>query len=36
MLEAVRQVKAALEDCFATLSEAQKVQLEAIGPRRTS
>ena len=36
MLEAVRQMKAALENCFATLSEAQKVQLEAIGPRRTS
>ena len=36
MLQAVRQVKAALENCFATLSEAQKVQLEAIGPRRTS
>ena len=36
MLQAVRQVKAAIGDCFATLSEAQKVQLEAIGPRRTS
>jgi len=36
MLQAVRQVKVAIGDCFATLSEAQKVQLEAIGPRRTS
>jgi hypothetical protein len=36
MLQAVRQVKAALEDCLATLSEEQKAQLEAIGPRRTS
>jgi len=33
MLQAVRQVKVAIGDCFATLSEAQKVQLEAIGPR---
>lgn len=36
MLQAVRQVKAALEDCFATLSDGQKIQLEAIGPKRTS
>lgn len=36
MLQAVRQVKAALEDCLAILSEGQKSELEAIGPRRTS
>jgi hypothetical protein len=36
MLQAVRQVKAALEDCLATLSEGQRTQLEAIGPKRTS
>jgi len=36
MLQAVRQVKAALQDCLATLSEGQKAQLEAIGPRRSS
>jgi LTXXQ motif family protein len=36
MLQAVRQVKAVLEDCLATLSDGQKAQLEAIGPRRTS
>ena len=36
MLQAIRQVKVALEDCLATLSEGQKAQLEAIGPRRTS
>ena len=36
MLQAVRQVKAALQDCLATLSEGQKAQLEAIGPKRSS
>ena len=36
MLQAVRQVKAALEDCLAILSDGQKTQLEAIGPKRTS
>jgi hypothetical protein len=36
MLQAVRQVKAALQDCLATLSDGQKAQLEAIGPKRTS
>ena len=36
MLQAVRQVKAALQDCLATLSEGQKAQLEAIGPGRGS
>ncbi len=36
MLQAVRQVKAALEDCLAILSDGQKAQLEAIGPRRSS
>ena len=36
ILQAVRQVKAALDDCNATLSDGQKAQLEAIGPKRTS
>ena len=36
MLQAVRQVKAALQDCFATLSDGQRAQLEAIGSKRTS
>jgi len=36
MLGAVRLVKAALEDFYATLSDEQKGQFEAIGPRRTS
>jgi hypothetical protein len=36
MLQAIRQVKVALQDCLAMLSEGQKAQLEAIGPRRSS
>jgi len=36
MLQAVKLVKAALEDFYATLSDEQKGQFEAIGPRRTS
>jgi hypothetical protein len=36
LLQAVRQVKAALEDCLEMLSDGQKAQLEAIGPRRAS
>jgi hypothetical protein len=36
MLQAVRLVRAALEDFYATLSDEQKAQFEAIGPRRTS
>jgi hypothetical protein len=36
MLQAVRSVRTALEDFYATLSDEQKAQFEAIGPRRTS
>jgi hypothetical protein len=36
MLQAVKSVRAALEDFYATLSDEQKAQFEAIGPRRTS
>ncbi len=36
MGQAVGRVSAALEDFYATLSEAQKAQFEAIGPRRTA
>jgi hypothetical protein len=36
MLQAVKLVRAALEDFYATLSDEQKAQLEAIGPRRTA
>jgi hypothetical protein len=36
MLQAVKLVSAALEDFYATLSDEQKAQFEAIGPRRTS
>jgi len=36
MLQAVKLVGAALEDFYATLSDEQKAQFEAIGPRRTS
>jgi LTXXQ motif family protein len=36
MLQAVKLVHAALEDFYATLSDEQKAQFEAIGPRRTS
>jgi LTXXQ motif family protein len=34
MLQAVKQVRAALEDFYATLNDEQKAQFEAIGPRR--
>jgi hypothetical protein len=34
MLQAVKQVRLALEDFYATLSDEQKGQFEAIGPRR--
>jgi hypothetical protein len=36
MLQAVKLVGAALEDFYATLSDEQRAQFEAIGPRRTS
>jgi hypothetical protein len=36
LLQAVKSVRAALEDFYATLSDEQKAQFEAIGPRRTS
>jgi hypothetical protein len=36
MLQAVKQVRAALGDFYATLNDEQKAQFEAIGPRRTS
>ena len=36
MLEAVKLVRAALDNLYATLSDEQKAQFEAIGPRRTS
>jgi hypothetical protein len=36
MLQAVKQVRAALDTFYATLSDEQKAQFEAIGPRRTS
>jgi len=36
MLQAVKSVRAALDDFYATLSDEQKAQFEAIGPRRTS
>jgi hypothetical protein len=36
MLQAVKSVRTALEDFYATLSDEQKAQFEAIGPRRTS
>jgi hypothetical protein len=36
MLEAVKQVRAALEDFYATLDDEQKAQFEAIGPRRSA
>jgi hypothetical protein len=35
MLEAVKSVRAALEDFYATLTDEQKAQFEAIGPRRS-
>jgi hypothetical protein len=36
MLEAIKLVRPALEDFYATLSDEQKAAFEAIGPRRTS
>ena len=36
MLQAVSQVSDALDDFYATLSEEQKAQFEAIGPKRTA
>ena len=36
MLQAVKLVRSALDDFYATLSDEQKAQFEAIGPRRTS
>ena len=36
MLQAVKLVRPALESFYATLSDEQKAQFEAIGPRRTS
>jgi hypothetical protein len=36
MRQAVKSVRTALEDFYATLSDEQKAQFEAIGPRRTS
>jgi uncharacterized protein YciW len=36
MLQAVKLVRPALEDFYATLSDEQKAQFEAIGPKRTS
>jgi hypothetical protein len=36
LLQAVKSVRAALEDFYATLSDEQRAQFEAIGPRRTS
>jgi hypothetical protein len=36
MLNGVKSVRAALDDFYATLSDEQKAQFEAIGPRRTS
>ena len=36
MRQAVKSVRAALDNFYATLSDEQKAQFEAIGPRRTS
>jgi ABC-type transporter MlaC component len=36
MLQAVKLVSSALADFYATLSDEQKAQFEAIGPSRTS
>ena len=36
MLQAVQQVRTALDGFYATLNDEQKAQFEAIGPRRTS
>jgi hypothetical protein len=36
MLQAVKQVRTALDDFYTTLNDEQKAQFEAIGPRRAS
>ena len=36
MLQAVKSVRAALEDFYGQLSQEQKAQFEAIGPRRSA
>ena len=36
MVQAVKLVRARLEDFYATLSDEQKAQFEAIGPRRSA
>jgi hypothetical protein len=36
MLQAVKTVRTALDDFYGTLSDEQKAQFEAIGPRRTT
>ena len=36
MLQAVKTVRAALDDFYGKLSDEQKAQFEAIGPRRTA
>jgi len=36
MLQAVKQVRSALDDFYATLSDEQKAQFEAIGPQRSA
>jgi hypothetical protein len=36
MLQAVKQVRTALDGFYTTLNDEQKAQFEAIGPRRTS
>jgi hypothetical protein len=36
MLQAVKSVRTALENFYATLSDEQKAQFEAIGPKRSA
>jgi hypothetical protein len=36
MLEAIKWLQPALDDFFATLSDEQKAQFDAIGAKRTS
>ena len=36
MLQAVKTVRAALDDFYGKLNDEQKAQFEAIGPRRTA
>jgi hypothetical protein len=36
MLQAVKLVRSSLDDFYATLSDEQKAQFEAIGPRRAA